>query len=458
MGDITKSMQRSTVGGRGAMRAGPPPLSGELARTHLVTRLATRWNVPVTAVVAGAGFGKSTLLAQACRADTVAPRGIQAWVSCDRHHERADALAGAIVDAVGAPPGGRDPLVATTSALRRLAPLDVCVVLDDVHHLGVQSPGARLLAELVPLLPANAHLVLAARCLPTVPLAKLRAADQLLELTEADLAFTPCEVERLAADCGRPAGVAAAYGGWPALVRVALAARPGVALGYAREEVLAGLDDVDRRTLLALTVVGSADAPLVSRIVGATADLDRLAVLVPMVRQVDETRFEAHDLWRDALERVVAQDEAAAVRERAIAELLATGDVERAGDLAAASCDWTALARAARELVRTTISVLPVDVARRWLAAAAGSQITPGPEVALLEAAVRAATDLNDGSVDAVLDTVADTYRARGDADGELTALALGTVAAQSRGDRDRLVSLALRTAAVPAAGDHPIA
>ena len=41
---------------------------------------------------------------------------------------------------------------------------------------------------------------------------------------------------------------------------------------------------------------------------------------------------------------------------------------------------------------------------------------------------------------------------------GELTALAVGTVAAQSRGDRDRLVALALRTAAVPAAGDHPIA
>ena len=440
------------------MRAGPPPLCGELARTHLVTRLASRWNVPVTAVVAGAGFGKSTLLAQACRADAVAPRGIQAWVSCDRRHERAEVLAGAILAAVGAGPSGRDPLVATTTALRRQAPLDVCVVLDDVHHLGAESAGARMLAELVPLLPANAHLVLAARALPTVPLAKLRAADLLLELTETDLAFTLREVERLAADSGRPADVAAPYGGWPALVRVALAARPGVALGYAHEEVLAGLDDTDRRTLLALTTVGTAEEALVSRIVGAPTDLDRLAALVPMVRRIDETRFEAHDLWRDALGRVVSRDEAHTVRRRAITELLASGDVERAGDLAAAACEWTALAGAARELVRTTISVLPVDVARRWLAAAAGSEIAPGPEHTLLDAAVRVATDLGDGAVDAMLDTVADAYRAQRDAEGELTALALGTVAAQSRGDRDRLVALALRTAAVPAAGDHPIA
>ena len=76
MGGITTTMQRSPAG-RACQRAAPA-LTGELARPHLVPRLAARWSVPVTAVVAGAGFGKSTFLAQACRADAVAPPGIQA--------------------------------------------------------------------------------------------------------------------------------------------------------------------------------------------------------------------------------------------------------------------------------------------------------------------------------------------------------------------------------------------
>ena len=315
------TMQRSFAGAR---LGGPPPaLNAELARPHLVRQLAERWSVPVTVVVAGAGFGKSTLLAQAWRADAVAPPGIQAWVSCEPAHAEGGTLAAAVHAALGVKAAGRDPLIATTDALRRLAPLDVCVVLDDAHHVTDGSSGAQLLAALVGRLPLNVHLVLAGRTLPALPLARLRAADRLVELTEPDLAFRTAEIERLAMLFDRPAATGEAFGGWPALVRVAFAARPGVAIRYAREEVLAALSPRRRRALLALATVGPADEELVSSIIGQPADLDRLATSVPMVRALDDDRFEAHDLWLDALARSVDAAEMSTIRARAVDALLA---------------------------------------------------------------------------------------------------------------------------------------
>src|SRR5690606_27998235 len=141
-------------------------------------------------------------------------------------------------------------------ALRRWSPLDVCVVIDDVHRIPPGSSSAGFLADLVRQLPANGHVVLAGRVPPPVPLASLRLGDDLVELTEADLAFTAEEAERLARRLGRAPSAAARFGGWPALVRLALAVRGDVALGYAREEVLAALAPADRRALLALACAG----------------------------------------------------------------------------------------------------------------------------------------------------------------------------------------------------------
>ena len=158
---------------------GPPaPLRHELARPFLAARLARRWSVPVTTVVAGAGFGKSTLLAQALRAEAAAPVGIDGWVSCRPGHERDVDLAAGIVGAIGGPSSDADPLAAVLGALRAAAPVDVCIVIDDVHLLGGESTATRLLGDVVRRLPANAHLVLAGREPPPIPLARLRAADQ----------------------------------------------------------------------------------------------------------------------------------------------------------------------------------------------------------------------------------------------------------------------------------------
>ena len=81
---------------------GPPrALTGELLRSGLIERLAVRWQVAVTTVVAGPGFGKSTVLAQATRQHAADPCGIESWVTCEPGDEDARRLSAAICRAFG---------------------------------------------------------------------------------------------------------------------------------------------------------------------------------------------------------------------------------------------------------------------------------------------------------------------------------------------------------------------
>src|SRR5215831_10921168 len=77
---------------------GPPlPMADELFRSDLVRRLAARWTTPLTSIVAGPGFGKSTVLGQAVRDHALEPSGIEVWVSCHAGHEQAEHFAAAIL-------------------------------------------------------------------------------------------------------------------------------------------------------------------------------------------------------------------------------------------------------------------------------------------------------------------------------------------------------------------------
>src|SRR5262249_39228124 len=218
----------------------------------LVDARAGRWDVRVTAVLAGPGFGKSTALGQAMRLHDAEPRGVEAWLGCEPGDEDAYRLADRMCRALGGRPGSAGPLPDVLETLRATSPVDTCLIVDDVHELPAGSAGAALLAGLVRRLPAHAHLVLAGPALPPVPLARLRAADLVLDLGEADLAFTPAEAAVLARRAGRPAATVAALAGWPALVRLTLAAPAGVARDFLWEEVVHRLPDADQSLLLAL--------------------------------------------------------------------------------------------------------------------------------------------------------------------------------------------------------------
>src|SRR5262245_40170772 len=124
------SRQQSSGGRRAPLP--PAPLRDELVRSRLVELLAVRYDVPVTTVVAGAGFGKTTALAQAIRANDAAPRGIDAWVACEAGDEDAGRLSSAIVSALGVTMRRGSPLDRVLGALGSVVPVDVCVVMDDL--------------------------------------------------------------------------------------------------------------------------------------------------------------------------------------------------------------------------------------------------------------------------------------------------------------------------------------
>jgi len=442
----------------------PRVLDVELPRLRLVRLLEGRWDRAVTLLVAGPGFGKTTVLAQAVRAHQVAPRGIDVWVACEAAYEDpacfARALLGAIragavsagavsAGAVSAGRGSRDPGRRTApgardviDALIRRAPLEVCLLLDDVHEIPPGSPGADLLREVVRALPATVHLVLAGREAPDVPLARREAAGEVARIGSEDLAFTDIEVQALARQLGRDARIAEPLHGWPAMVRLSLAAGPGAPWQYAREEVLGQISDPERQALAALAALGTGTPREVADVTGGPVSLDALARQVPLVGVLDDGRYRAHDLWADAMPRFMTARDERSLRVRAATLLAARGDLARAGRLACQAGDWQLLGDLAVGLVHTTLSALPRAIADRWLAAVP-PPAAEDPAFVLLRAAVLHAGDFTDPRIDPLLDRAWHGMLGLGDHSGASAVLGQAMITAHSRADLDRLVAVA---------------
>src|SRR6516164_3753353 len=427
----------------------PRALDVEIPRLRLVHLLEGRWDRPVTLLVAGPGFGKTTVLAQAVRAHQVAPRGIDVWVSCEAAHEDPVRFATALLDAMSdsgrargpgrrAAPGPRE----VVDALIRRAPLEVCLLLDDVHEIPPGSPGAALLRQVVTTLPATAHLVLSGREEPDVPLARREATGEVIRIGGEDLAFTDVEVRALARQLGRDARIAEPLHGWPAMVRLSLAAGPAAPWQYAREEVLSRLSDSQRQALAALAALGTGTAREVAEVTGGPVALDDLAVQVPLVGVLDDGRYRAHDLWAEAMPRIMTVPDEHALRERAVAVLAARGDLARAGRLACQARDWRLLGDLAVDLVHTTLSALPRAIAGSWLGTIPPS-VAGDPAFVLLRAAVLHAGDFMDARIDPLLDRSWQGMLDRRDQRGAAAVLGQAMITAHSRADLARLTVVA---------------
>src|SRR5262245_32674620 len=179
-----------------------------LARTRLLDRLQQRWIAPVTVVAAPAGYGKTTLLAQAVAANDAAPMGIDCWVTCGPDSAVASSLAQRICRAVGATDvavdipsffgGAQDHGVAeiTTAvadAMWRRSPQQVALVIDDAHEIPSGSAAAHLLDAMLVSLPRNGHVVLAGRGEPPVSLVRLDLEGRVGRIDQAELMFTEAE-------------------------------------------------------------------------------------------------------------------------------------------------------------------------------------------------------------------------------------------------------------------------
>jgi LuxR family maltose regulon positive regulatory protein len=126
--------------------------------------------------------------------------------------------------------GAQPPLEAVLTVLINElveGPEALVLVLDDYHL--VEAPSVHdSLAVLLERLPPQLRLVLASRADPPLPLARLRARGQLVELREADLRFTPKEAAallRTAVEADLPEAAVAALAdrteGWAAGLQLA---------------------------------------------------------------------------------------------------------------------------------------------------------------------------------------------------------------------------------------------
>ena len=315
----------------------PEPRQPMLHRPRLAGQLDERWNRRVVAIVAGAGFGKTGLIAEALAANRREPIGHDAWVGCQEDDGRLDRLFAAIYAAVrGEAPV--EPARDVDDAVRRLgdvvwshAPAPVAVVVDDVHLVAPGSPGEELLGAAIRRLPANAHFVLASRTAPPIGISRLLASGDGIVIAERDLVMTEDELRAFAAARGRPDLDLTPTGGWPALAELAVhtgTVRAPEVTGYLIDEVLATLPAAEVEALALLRVVGPLDQAELPALVGAPGlDAGRLGRL-PLLQAAGEV-VEAHSLWDVAVDAVPAP-RMRQLLSAASATLAADGRTERA--------------------------------------------------------------------------------------------------------------------------------
>jgi len=318
----------------------PPPRPDAVPRPALVARLNAGLHRKLTLLAAPAGFGK-TSLASAWLADCGRPA---AWLSLDEGDADPARFLAYLIAALQtlAPTIGADVLALLQSSpppsidallpllLNQIAtlPRPAILVLDDYHLLD-SRPIDQALAVLVEHLPAQLHLVILTREDPPLPLARLRARDQLTELRAADVRFTPAEasaflqaVMGLSLSAADIATLEARTEGWIAGLQLAALSLQGhqdpsafirafagdhrYILDYLGAEVLQRQPEPLRRFLLQTAILDRLNGPLCDAVTGqerGQAQLEALERGNFFVVPLDDTRqwYRYHHLFAEML-------------------------------------------------------------------------------------------------------------------------------------------------------------
>ena len=239
----------------------PTPRLNLVARPQLIARLQDHLERKLTLIAAPAGFGKTTLLAEWLQAEDAGQGAGQcafAWLSLDEHDNDAllfwryltaalqtvDQGLGEMAVALLESPQPPESRFVLTSLINDIAGRDgrrgrgrgrsrLILILDDYHviHNRAIHDG---LAYLIERQPPQLHLVITSRADPPLPLARLRARQQMQEIRAADLRFTLDEaaaflhqIWKLPVDPAQIAALESRTEGWIAgLQLAALAMQP----------------------------------------------------------------------------------------------------------------------------------------------------------------------------------------------------------------------------------------
>jgi LuxR family maltose regulon positive regulatory protein len=315
---------------------------GLVPRPQLTERLKRGSESKLTLVSAPAGFGKTTLLAE-WRAGAQDAESSTAWLSLDAGDNDAASFWAHLIAALQAvAPGlgasavtllesGQPPIEAVLPPLLNelnAVPNDIVLVLDDYHAIDARDiqDGISFLLEH---LPPQVHLVIATRADPALPLARLRARGELVEIRAADLRFTPDEaaaylngVMGLDLSASDVAALEGRTEGWIAALQLAglsMQGRDDIAgfiagfagddryiVDYLVEEVLQRQPDEVRSFLLETSILDRLSGPLCDAVTGRDGGKAMLVALdrgnLFLVPLDDRRRwYRYHRLFADVL-------------------------------------------------------------------------------------------------------------------------------------------------------------
>lgn len=234
-------------------------------------------------IVAGAGYGKTTLLAQWAEAE-----GSVAWLTLGREDNDPATLVAYLLRSLQSvwhvPDSWLDTLAEpgashTTILLPRMSRLIDSIrgagvlVLDDIHEID-DVRCLRILEAVIESAPPGLVIHIAGRTLPPLGLHRLRTRRRVIELDERDLAFSESEAQALASltdvppDHEQVLQILQVTEGWPAgIYLMALSTQPDPQVqrttspvgGYLREQVLAGIDAMTVDFLMQTSVLDNQD-------------------------------------------------------------------------------------------------------------------------------------------------------------------------------------------------------
>ena len=420
----------------------PPTARAEwVPRRELVSQLAAS-PAKLMLVEAPAGFGKTTLIAQWW--SSASERRPFAWLSLDRGDDDPSRLWWHVACALyRACPGldcaevlralrAQDPDITGTvlpTLINALAALpgEVVLVLDDFHVIRERACLEQIASFLVHL-PATVQLVVITRAAPALPLARLRAVGDMVEIGMRELRFAGRDAAAFlhavsGIELSKPdlAQIVDRTEGWPAglyLAALSLRNHPSPA-GFVRdftgdnrfivdfltEEVLGRQPPEIRQFLARTSVLGRFCAPLCAAVTGAGDAAGIIEVLERenlFVVPLDETRqwFRYHHLFGQVLHTELIRTEADLVPElhrragawhraagsagEAVSHALAAGDTAEAVDqIAQTWFDYVGVGRAGtvrgwlRSLSEEQVAANPLAAhCAAWAAALSGE---PGP-------------------------------------------------------------------------------
>ena len=337
-----------TASNRAPFRLHPPDLPDRMVyRDRLLEQLRQRFDHRLTVLRAGAGFGKTTLLAHAVTENRLDPVGTDVWLQLLETDRQPEQLLLGLLAALGSneQPANLD-LSDIVDRIWASAPEHVALILDDLHVID-GSPAMSVVAGLCAQLPANGHLVLGTRTSPALPLRLLQARGQALLLDETDLAFSGFEQREFA----RVRHVALEPGSempsWPALAVLMSTVGHSASIEFLWEAVLQSIAPDRRRALALLVRFGRVDSEIVAAVLGTTWSTEALLDGLPLIETGDgDYRF--HDLWRAALADTIDVEEWQRALATGAEVLIARGELARGARCLQAAGDDDRLVQLAR--------------------------------------------------------------------------------------------------------------